>query len=342
MEEIKTQIGSVEAKPYEKLVLPAISFEVEVTHQKFKQAITNVDGWLESDDGKAIASIFSDTLEKSKTDELGAEGSSFDSKFTETTYKTTLIAQLTRKAVEHLEKRRMQNEKHDVYLTLNLNVRSIASRAAVSHMHHVDTGSIRLPPSVKVFSASGKRKEGKLLAYGYDSQFSTEYGNLWIISGNGSPVFLSTNVHTLRKEGIKINSVDWITDYAPKLELGEYFIVEVPKGKATDTKAWEYVEKAEECARHGNSKGVYANCREVKKVLDRTIQRKYRNDPIIKKWRRAIEKFNKLTSADLHEEDIIEENPKGEISIGRPETEHILIVSKALIKYAQELLQEKD
>jgi hypothetical protein len=45
---------------------------------------------------------------------------------------------------------------------------------------------------------------------------------------------------------------------------------------------------------------------------------------------------------DLHTEDIEEQVPKGEISIGRPETEHILIVTKALIKYAEELLQEKN
>jgi len=338
---IKTQIRNVEPKPYEKLIFPAISFEVEITHQKFQEAITNVDGWLESDDGKAIAGVVVDTVEKSKTDELGAKDSSFDSKFIDTVYKATLIAQLTRKAVEYIEKRRMENEKRDVYLTLNLNVRSIVSTARVSHMHEVDHKSIGLPPRAKVFSASGRRKEGKLLAYGSDSQFSTQYSNLWIISGEGSPVFLCTNVQTLRKEGIRINSVDWIHDYAPKLELGEYFIVEVPKGKATVKKAWEYVEEAEKCARNGNSKGVYASCREVGKVLNGTIQRKYRNNPIIKKWKRAIEKFNTLTSADLHEEDIIEQNPKGEIFIGRPETEHILIVSKALIKYAQELLQEK-
>jgi hypothetical protein len=46
-----------------------------------------------------------------------------------------------------------------------------------------------------------------------------------------------------------------------------------------------------------------------------------------------------LTSLDLHEEDIKEEEPKGEVTIGKPETEHILIVTKALIKYAEELLQ---
>lgn len=44
---------------------------------------------------------------------------------------------------------------------------------------------------------------------------------------------------------------------------------------------------------------------------------------------------------DLHKEEITKEKPEGAILVGRPEVEHILIVTKALIKYAEELLQEK-
>ena len=105
--------------------------------------------------------------------------------------------------------------------------------------------------------------------------------------------------------------------------------------------AWGYVEKAEDCYRNWNTKGAYANCREVGNLLGRVINQKFKNNPIIKKWKRAIQKFEPLTSLDLHEEDIKEQKPSGKITIGRPETEHILIVTKALIKYAEELLQEK-
>lgn len=44
---------------------------------------------------------------------------------------------------------------------------------------------------------------------------------------------------------------------------------------------------------------------------------------------------------DLHKEEITKEKPEGAILVGKSEVEHILIVTKALIKYAEELLQEK-
>jgi len=224
-------------------------------------------------------------------------------------------------------------------LTLNLNVKILGSRATLSHLHMIEENR-RLPPT-EIITSSGRKTMGKRVLYAHDPGFTTAYSNLWLISGNGSPTFLSINEILLRKEGIRIPSTDWIYDYAPKLELGKYFIVEIPKGKKVVKKAWEYVEKAEECYRQLDTKGVYAHCREVGKVLEKAVKNKFKNVPTIKKWRRAIEKFEKLTSLDLHEEDIKEEVPKGEISIRRSDIEHILIVTKALIKYAGELLQEK-
>ena len=333
------EIRRVVPKPYEESVLPAITFEVEIAHVNLREAIISIGGCLESDDGKILAKVGVMPEPATKDAEIGAGGSRFDSRFTESVHRAILFAHLDKKALSYIENRRMVNKKRDVYLTLNLNVRSIVSRARVSHFHEIDAESIGLPPQVRIFPSSGRRTEGKILAYGHDSQFSSEFNNLWILSGDGSPTFLNINDQIMKKEGIRIPSLDWIHDFVPKLGLGEYFIVEIPKGKEVITEAWDYVEKAEECYRQWDTKGAYANCREVGKLLSRTIKQEFRNDPIIKKWKRAIEKFDKLTSLDLHEEDIKEEEPKGEILVGRPEVEHILIVTKALIKYAGELVQ---
>ena len=333
------RIVSIVPRPYDKSIYPAISFEVGIARVNLQEAIVGIEGRLESDDGKILANVFEVTPEK-RTDYLGARGSALDGNFTEIGYRSTLIALLDRKAVEYLENRRMKNKKHDVYLTLNLNVRSLTSRATISHLHQVEPNIAKLP-LVRLITDSGRTVNGKIIAYASDDQFSTRYSNMWIISGDGKPIFLSVNEEPLKKENIRINAVDWIHDYAPKLELGEYFIVEIAKGKMTIKKAWEYVEKAEECYRQWDTKGAYANCREVGKLLSEVIKKRFRKSPIIKKWKRAIEKFEKLTSLDLHEEDIKEEVPKGEISIGKADTEHTLIVTKALIKYAEELLEQK-
>ena len=336
---VKMQIKSVIPKPYEKSIYPAISFEVEIAFRKLLETIVAIEGQLESDDGKIIANVF-EVIQRRRTNDVGAKGSALDSQFEEASYSPILIALLDREAVQHLENRRMKNKKHDVYLTLNLNVKSLTSRARISYLHRVESNVARLP-QIRFSTDSGKQVDGKMIVYAYDDRFSTSYNNMWIISGDGGPVFLSINEEILKKENIRINSVDWIHDYAPKLKLGEYFIVEIPKGKMAIKKAWEYVDKAEECYRQWDTKGAYANCREVGKVLSQAVKKKFKNKPTIKKWKRAIDKFETLCSLNLHLEDIKEQKPEGDISIGKPETEHIIIVTKALIKYAEELLQEK-
>ncbi len=71
------------------------------------------------------------------------------------------------------------------------------------------------------------------------------------------------------------------------------------------------------------------------------IKSKFNGSPVIKKWKQAIAEFNKSASSDLHEEDIEKQKPFGKIKIGFAEGEYILIITQALIKYAEELLEEE-
>lgn len=332
------EIKIVEPKPYEKSALPSIIFEVEISHVKYQEAIIGVNGWLETDDGKVIASINEHIYEKPKASEIGARGSSFDSKFKEEIYRTRLIALLSKQALDHIEKKRMADKKGDVKLNLCLNVKYLQSRAVILESFLIDPKEIGLQ-QIRI-STSRRCESGKIVAHASDPDFSTPYTNRWMISGSGSPIFLEAREQLLKKD-IRIPSTDWIHDYAPKLEIGEYFVVEIPKGEKVIEEAWSYVEKAEECFRTWNTKGVFANCREVGKLLDKTIRNKFKNSPTIKKWKRAIGKFEYSASLNLHLEDIKEERPEGDIKIGKAEAEHILIVTKALIKYAEEILKEE-
>lgn len=337
-------ITSVVTQVYEKSVVPAICFEVKITYVKNREVIIDLQGWLESDDGKTLARVIETSTRQAGsigTESLSAKDSCFDySYFTEAVYDSTLVAFLDRKTIDYIERRRAQNQKRDIYFTLNLNVTSVLSNATVSHLFELEPQSLGLrPPMVSI--SSGRQEQVRPLGYAWDQGFRGSRQNLWVISGENSPIFLSLNRQTLRKEGVRINAVDWIHDYSPKLELGEYFIVEIPKGKQVLKKAWSYLEKAEECYRQWDTKGAYANCREVRTVLNDAVKEHFKEDPAIKKWNRAIDKFEKLASLDLHGEDIKNEEPKGEVSVGRPEVEYLLIVTKALVKYAEELLQEK-
>jgi len=332
------EIKKVQPKPYEKSISPGISFDVEIGYKKYEKAIIGISGWLETDDKKIIAEIREEVPEKAKHTEIGASGSRFDRILKDDVYKTTLVALLDRRALNHIEKRRREDRKRDVKLTLNLNVKTVDNRAVISHVYEVEPEKIGLKPAE--IDAGKKLTFWSVLIYDYTSEYSSDKSNIWILSGNNGPVFLAISEQPLKDE-IRIPSTDWIHDYAPKLELGEYFIVEIPKGKGAIEEAWSYVEKAEGCFRTWDTKGVFANCREAGDLLDKTISNRFKNSPTIKKWKRAIEKFNYSASLDLHVENIKEEKPEGGIKIGKAEAEHIIIITKALIKYAEELLGEE-
>lgn len=139
---------------------------------------------------------------------------------------------------------------------------------------------------------------------------------------------------------INIPQSHWINKILPQLEFGEYFLVEIPKGEKKISDAWEYIEKAESCFKSWDTKGTFANCREIGDFLDKELKKRLGNQPIIKKWKRAIERFKHLASLGLHIEDIQKEEPEGTVKIGKSDADFLLIQSKALVKYAEELLQE--
>jgi len=337
------EIKNIQIKPYEKSVLPSISLEIEISHMKYKEIITDVSGWLEADDGKIISNVSGHLLEGlSVTHELGARGSYFDDAFKEGVYEVTLIAFLDQKALNYIEERRMKDKKGDVKIFVNLIVKVLENRAVISHLHEIDPKHIGLGP-IKVHTSSGIEKESEIIVYAFDPRFSSSRTNSWILSGDGSPVYLTMREQILRGEKI-IPSSDWIHDFAPKLGLGEYFIVELPKGKEVIEEAWNYVEKAEECFRRWDTKGLYANCREIGSLLDEVIRKKFGKDSFIYKerWGRTVGRFENLASLDLHLEDIKKSQKyiPEDVKICKSDAEHILIVTKALIKFAEELLQE--
>lgn len=329
------EIVKATVKPYEESIFPSLNFELEIKHKKNQEAIIDLNGWLKTtDDGKIIAEINEIMQTGSRSDELAATGSRHDSGFRDDLYKMGVITFLDRRALNHIEKQRMKDRKGDVKLTLFLQVKSIVNKALLLHLYGVNPDQFGLNP----IPIRGD-VNGEIIVTAYDAKFDTSYSNRWVLSGNQGPSYLLLQKQDLRIDST-ISSSDWIHDYAPKLELGEYFIVEIPKGAETISGAWDYIEKAEECFRLWDTKGAYANCREAGNLLNGILGDKFRNNPIIKKWNKAMARFESLTSLALHTEEIKVEKPEGEIKVGKSDTEHILIVTKALIKYAEELLQE--
>ncbi|MDI6811115.1 MAG: hypothetical protein QMD80_05505 [archaeon] len=334
------KIEKITTKPYEKSIFPSISFEVEISYKKYKEAIIGLNGWLEADDGKIIAEV-EEVAESIEPGYIAARKSSFDHQFKEEIRKATVVSFLEKRALEHIEERRKADRIGDLKLTLRLKVKYVINMAVVSPSYPVRPEVIGLP-EIPIQTSDGKGR-GEIVIYASDSKFSTDYANRWLLSGDGNPIFLSIGEEILT-EDIKIPSGNWVHDYAPKLGLGEYFVVAIPKGEKRILEAWNYIEKAEECFRRWDTKGVYANCREVGYLLERIVKDKFGKDDFNYKerWGSIYGRFEHLASIDLHLEEL-KQRPQyvsEDVKIGREDVEHILNVTKLLIKYAEELTRE--
>lgn len=333
------KIKNLIPKVYEKSFFTNLAIEVEIIYTKYKEAITNIDGWLETDDGKIIANVNENMPDGTKGNDIGASGTRFDADFKEEIYKTSAITTpLNRRVIEYIEERRTAN-KGDVTLTLYLKVKYIENKATISESYLIDPEEIGLN-KIQVQTSKGK-ETAKIIVHAYDPNFSDRTNSRWILSGSAGHAYLSLKEQPLSKN-IQIAESDWINNYLPKFKMSNYFIVEIPSDKKEIVKAWEYVGKAEKCFRTWDTKGIYANCRDAGKLLDEIVQDKFKNNVIIKKWKRAIRNSEYLSSLDLHTEEIKKERPEGEVQIKKSDAEHILIITKALIKYAEEILQEDE
>lgn len=105
------------------------------------------------------------------------------------------------------------------------------------------------------------------------------------------------------------------------------------------------MEKAEECFRRWDIKGIYANCREAGHLLNGIVKEKFGKDNFNYKerWGRTYSRFEHLLSLGLHLEQLKQgqQYPAECVKISKSDAEHVLMVTKLLIKYAEELLKEK-
>lgn len=142
---------------------------------------------------------------------------------------------------------------------------------------------------------------------------------------------------------VEISQSHWVGRILPALGLGEYFLIEIPKGKKTVPAAWDYLDKAEAAFNNWHSKEVYGNCRELGVLLDQAIKDKFGvNDFSYSiRWRRAYSGFADLASWSLHLEDL-KKSPKyspDAVQTSKADAEHLLLRTKELLKYAEEILE---
>lgn len=325
----------------EKFIHPSIYFEVELDYQKFHQAVFGVEGNLMTEDDVILGHMHEVYLEKSSKEPQGlsARGTMMDNQlFRQEKYGVSLVVELDEKSINEIDRTRIKNRKQDVELKLELFWKVIECNAEVAHYFHFKPPQAQKIP---IRTSSGTDKEGELIVWAYDHEFRSEYSNGWIISGSNGPTFL--NIRTYREEcQYCIPSSDWIHDFAPRLGLGRFLILEIPSEGETIKETTSYLTKAEEAFMRWDTKGVFSHCREIGVLLDSHIKKIYGEDSFTYKerWGRAYERFNHWASLDLHQEDFKKKYPPSDVVTRRADAENLLMSTKVLIKYAQELMKE--
>lgn len=144
-------------------------------------------------------------------------------------------------------------------------------------------------------------------------------------------------------ENVTIPQSHWVKNVLPAWELFDYFLVEVPRGAATIVAAWKYVASAEAAFSQWDMKSLAANCREVERVLDAALKESLgaKHLDYSVKWTRARRHFEHLMSWPLHAEDIGRRHEGVLLEATKADGEFLLLATKALVKYAEELLAQK-
>lgn len=326
---------------------PTVAFDVEIDFGEGYQAFVGIEGWLKTEAGLYITSL-REVIEQGKPTEpfkLAARESAFDSQlFKSSKFHTRVIAQLDSTALEALEDSRSKDPKKNLLLKLELVERTVEATASVAHLQDVDPSQTLRGVPIQVTTSSGRMENSKLVGRVYDPNFRSNYSNGWVISGNNGPTFLQIRVIS-EECPFKISASDWINDYAPKLRLGRFVTVEIPAEGELFDKAAAHLAKADEAFLRWDTKGVFSNCREVGSLLDGFVKREFGDDSFAyrERWGRAYAKhFENWASLDLHNEDLKRKYPPEQVKSDRPDSECLLTSTKLLVKFAQELLKEKN
>jgi len=304
---------------------PTLQFETTIEYKGRDEIIVNISGWLEAKNNVKVSYISEYLVSDSRENKLSARGSWADKNIRDENYQTRLVTELNDKALTFIENNRMQDKKGDVNLRVTLNITYISSNANVAHVYRLKPSEIGIPIQ-QIQTSSGRTKDFEILCEAYDSEYNTEKNNGWFLSGAGGPEFLNVMYQKITYD-FRIPSTDWIYEYASKFGLGEYYIIQIPKGDNVLVEAWNYVDQAESSYRNWNTKGVYANCRECGNLLDNKIKEKFgkNNFTYKERWGRVYSRFEKLASLNLHLEDLKLSYPSEEVEIYKPDAENLLI-----------------
>ncbi|MGB9760156.1 MAG: hypothetical protein ACP5IT_10060 [Thermoproteota archaeon] len=272
------KIENIEVLPPDKWLEPCLIIKCEVSIPP-NECVTEIKGLLLTEDDKIIGKLeeIPDFSQGAKEiDNLFASENFQYQEMLKSKFKKSSIfcfsVPLTQRAIDCIEKVREKRPKHDVELKVRFLLKYLVSNIATSHLHEISLQN--LPSSLKDEFAKipELKKEGEihsysLIVYKYDSNFSPSRTNMWVLSSDSGPKFLS--FHKSEEEHLHtIHYDEWVYDFLPKLKAYTVMTIEVPTFEQTSacehlTKATEELKYAENFLREGNYFQVISSIRNI-------------------------------------------------------------------------------
>jgi len=220
------QIKVTEPIPVDQYIEPAMEFPITLSYNNFEIPI-GIHGLLLAEDNKILASLKELVKVGAHADEIGSLGAfgtnQINGQIGEVDHSFSLVSILNNKAIDHIGNLRDKNPKGDVNFKLILKIKVCKSTALIAPLHRKDPAEIG-PPMRAVLEQMGGYS---LIAYKHAGDYTPKENDLWLISGQGGPQFLSLS--NIQQEITKtIYSSNWIQDFAPKFGVGKYIVAELP------------------------------------------------------------------------------------------------------------------
>ncbi len=196
---------------------PELIFDIIFIFNQKIEIPLQISGSLYSKDNKKIANLYQSLSNTNTSLELAAHSTSSDN---DQKLNVQLIAPLSEKALNYIQEIHNKSPKGDIDLTLNLNVQIMHSRTNLSYVHLENLS--KYPREFKEIF-----EDRQIITYKYQKDYFAPASNMWLLSGDNKPTFLEfKNYHI--KESVRIISSQWIYDYCPVFQIGNFIVYELP------------------------------------------------------------------------------------------------------------------
>ena len=200
------EINKIEIKPATESINPEFIFDINCILDRNREIPLEISGHVLSENNKKLANIHQIFHFENHQNELSALEDRYNRE-NNTSFKLT--APLNQRILDHIETLRTTNSKSDVILDIEIFVKLLQPKIILSNM------------------ILGKKNSDGIqqVFYKYNSEFSTNQNNMWILSGNSGPEFIKT-INKKFTNRVTISSSDWIHDYCPVFQIGKYAVFE--------------------------------------------------------------------------------------------------------------------